>query len=550
MSIEDGPLKKKQRTDAPVSAEDDGYASAFGPETLKEETQNELRDAYAESSPYKHCKISNLISDDLLSAVKREIEENLVFTSKETDIYKVNQTGDLANLSGLPDDEKAKLANLGRLRDAMYSPLFREYIQKITQCGPLSGTKTDMSINTYTHGSHLLNHDDVIGTRRVSYILYLVEKGWKPEWGGALRLYPTLKPGFPAADPTLVIPPEWNQLCMFTVQPGRSFHDVEEVFVEGKPRMSISGWFHVPQEGEPGYGENQEEEDKLKSTLEQLQGEGDELDLPRFELKAVSEEEKIDDEESEKCELTDAERKYLGKYMNPVLLKAESMKQLRGVFEEECKLSIQSFLNKEYAEDLKAKLEEADKSVPQHSDDVDSAWKVAVPPHKHRYLFTDDASTPMGELSTELYGSQEFRKWLAMCTSYSPISESVLARRFRPGHDYTLATPHVHANPTLCSTLCLSPSEKFEEGEVGGYEIYMATGDEADDDPAIYKAAAENEDDDGGILVEEVAGWNKFLVVLRDEGTLRFIKYVSKAAGGSRWEVSGEWGVEVDEEED
>lgn len=31
---------------------------------------------------------------------------------------------------------------------------------------------------------------------------------------------------------------------MFMVQPGRSFHAIQEVFAEGKPRMSIQGWFH------------------------------------------------------------------------------------------------------------------------------------------------------------------------------------------------------------------------------------------------------------------------------------------------------------------
>ena len=41
----------------------------------------------------------------------------------------------------------------------------------------------------------------------------------------------------------------------FEVQPGKSFHSVEEVVVggerdeEGRARLSISGWFHAAQEG-------------------------------------------------------------------------------------------------------------------------------------------------------------------------------------------------------------------------------------------------------------------------------------------------------------
>ena len=41
-------------------------------------------------------------------------------------------------------------------------------------------------------GCHLLCHDDVIGTRRVSYIIYLTDPDdeWRQEDGGALELYP------------------------------------------------------------------------------------------------------------------------------------------------------------------------------------------------------------------------------------------------------------------------------------------------------------------------------------------------------------------------
>ena len=137
-----------------------------------------------------------------------------------------------------------------------------------------------MSVNTYTKGCHLLNHDDVIGTRRVSYILYMPlphYQGWQKEWGGALELYPT-KPGpdgvlEPEAVPSKTIPPSWNQFIFFEVQPGRSFHSVEEVVVgegeDGRQRLSISGWFHSAQLGEPGY-EPETHPGESKSSREQL----------------------------------------------------------------------------------------------------------------------------------------------------------------------------------------------------------------------------------------------------------------------------------------
>ena len=127
----------------------------------------------------------------------------------------INQTGDLTNLSGLPEAERAVLPTLIALRDALYSPTFRSFVQAVTGCGPLSGIKTDMSCAEYSQGCYLLNHDDVIGTRRISFILYLVldEPGWRPEWGGALELYPVKegdgeggRPNVPEAKPSVSIP--------------------------------------------------------------------------------------------------------------------------------------------------------------------------------------------------------------------------------------------------------------------------------------------------------------------------------------------------------
>jgi Rps23 Pro-64 3,4-dihydroxylase Tpa1-like proline 4-hydroxylase len=155
-----------------------------------------------------------------------------------------------------------------------------------------------MAVNTYRKGCHLLNHDDVIGTRRVSYILYMPlppHRPWKKEWGGALELYPVRErdgggngngngsstTGVATADvvlepepvPSKSIPPAWNQFVFFEVQPGRSFHSVEEVVVasegeDGSQRLSISGWFHAAQPGEEGY-EGEVGQD-LPSSREQL----------------------------------------------------------------------------------------------------------------------------------------------------------------------------------------------------------------------------------------------------------------------------------------
>lgn len=185
-----------------------------------------LREQYISSAPYKHCIIDNLVDEELLRDVRKEIIEELHFTSKETDIYKIHQTGDLANLSGLGIKELERLTSLFQLRNALYSKVFRNFISDICGCGDLSGMKQDMSINCYVNGSHLLTHDDVIGSRRVSYILYLPDpdEGWEPQWGGALRLYRVKEKNSPEPCWEKVISPKWNQLAFFMVEPGNSFH--------------------------------------------------------------------------------------------------------------------------------------------------------------------------------------------------------------------------------------------------------------------------------------------------------------------------------------
>jgi len=99
-------------------------------------------------------------------------------------------------------------------------------------------------------GCHLLCHDDVIGTRRVSFILYLTDpdEGWSEEDGGGLELYPLEQEGglgVPDVHPSKVIAPKWNQMAMFEVKPGVSFHAIQEVMTDGKPRLAIQGWFHA-----------------------------------------------------------------------------------------------------------------------------------------------------------------------------------------------------------------------------------------------------------------------------------------------------------------
>lgn len=564
---------------------------------------------YAESSPYKHSVINGLIDDSLLRNVREEIRDNVSFTPKETDIYKIHQSGDLANLDGLEDEALAKLPSLLALRDAIYSEAFRNYVSHITGCGPLSARKTDLAINVYTPGCYLLCHDDVIGSRKVSYILYLTDpdKPWQPEWGGALRLFPTFdrqgKDGTvaktPGPDVVKIIPPAWNQLSFFAVQPGESFHDVEEVYHAdtkeqlekdgGRIRMAVSGWFHIPQVGEEGYVAGAEEEQAKNSSLMQLQGNPDQHDEPKPKGVPVEQAKTFDDFEESDIE-------FLLKYLAPTYLTPDTLEQMQEHFDENSSITLANILSKKFSARLREYVTKKEtEPLPEESDKIEkqTPWRVAKPPHKHRFLYLqpgqdDKEDSPIKEFLEVFLPSPQFRAWLAMATDCKIEGYDVLARRFRRGLDYTLATGH-EGKPRLELNFGLTPTlgwgddddddvvdeeaeaepsgkangskskskskgkakapvkeEKEEPESVGGHEVYMAGDDEDDEDAAIYKASA----DDDNILFFQAASWNQLTMVLRDSGTLRFVKYVSRKAKGDRWDISASFDIEEGDSED
>jgi hypothetical protein len=317
------------------------------------------------------------------------------------------------------------------------------------------------------------------------------------------------------------------------------------------------------------------------------------------------------EEQSEGNEFTENDLEFLVQYLAPSYLTPDIAEEMSEAFENESSLSLERFLNEKFASRVSAYIEDQERqSLPTSSEEIKATteWTVACPPHKHRYLYQEpvenDISNPIKELLNVLFPSQAFRKWLALITGVDHLkSHNFLARRFRRGADYTLASGYEGEEPRLEFTLGLTPTtgwEKEPEDEedaedddddeangastkapkakkeptadaaehpsVGGYEIYMAGDEDEEDeedeenadqvlrpkkakaDPAIYRSAGADEDD--GILFSTQAGWNRLSIVLRDSGTLKFVKYVSANAKGDRWDISGDIGVEFDDEED
>ncbi|KTW31542.1 hypothetical protein T552_00184 [Pneumocystis carinii B80] len=374
----------------------------------------------------------------------------------------------------------------------------------------------------YGQGGHLLNHDDVIGSREVSFILYLIDpdETWLPSYGGALRLYPTVRPCFPESEHEKAIFPVWNQLCFFQVQPGRSFHDVEEVYEKDKWRLSISGWFHRPQPGEEGWKESEKSEEKVLSTLQNLHSNIQDYDEPRMEPRICSI--TFNDEFNE---FLKGHLVYLKDWINPVYLNYEKMIQLRETFLDNSVLELPDFLESTVSSRIKDWIIDIEKSSSTHlSLDTSSPWKLAKPLHKHRYLYIDtpDSSfnSPLISLLQNLFNHPSFHQWIHFCTTLTPSTFTSLIRRFRPGLDYTLAIPQTSSTHILDLILSLTPSGHWNHGQNGGYCLYM--------EPNTITHST---------LLYSTPSWNNLHLILRDPGVLHFIKYVSLYSNFSRWDI-------------
>ncbi|KAJ3473323.1 hypothetical protein NLG97_g10374 [Lecanicillium saksenae] len=360
----------------------------------------------------------------------------------------------------------------------------------------------------------------------------------------------------------------------------------------GRVRMAISGWFHIPQPGEDGFVQGEEEKNAKNSSLMQLQGNPAQYDAPQarvVEVAKKAEKEKTgeqgdDDEEAE--EFNEADLEFLLKYISPTYLTPDTLGQVSEFFLERSIITLDNFLSKKFSARVREYVEAQEaKALPEESGAIEKTRRGSLPDE----LRTSQDESPITELLDHVFPSRAFRNWLEVAAHGVVRSHDVIARRFRRGHDYTLATNH-EGSPRLELNLSITPTsgwgeeeekeeEEAEEPEeeepkgkgkgkataaepaktngkgkgkakvedaeeevedIGGQEVYMADDDEEDEDAAVYKASS----DEDNILFHQNASWNKLTLVMRDSGTLKFTKYVSRKAAGDRWDIWGLFDIE------
>ena len=97
----------------------------------------------------------------------------------------------------------------------------------------------------------------------------------------------------------------------------------------------------------------------------------------------------------------------------------------------------------------------------------------------------------------------------------------------------------------------------WSSGDVGGFECYIEAETKEGGDTAeaaeVYKGPGAEDDEDETSLLSVTPGANVLSLVMRDLEVMRFVKYVSSAAPGSRWDVAVEYelaAIEEDEEDE
>lgn len=557
------------------------------------------------TSPFRHAVLCPLMSARFLRAARDELLGLLEQDFKETDLFRVNQTGDFSIIDDIAATDRQRLSHVVALRDALYSHEFRAFVSRLTGLEDLSD-RVDCAANVYSSSCHLLLHDDGMSTRRVSYIIYLSDDDLQqPEHGGALELYgstPLDNRMVPAVAPSKCIPPLFNSMVLFPVLPGVSFHAVQEVYSKQLRRISIQGWFHGPspvpfvqsgtlaQVTDRLFARRAASAGMTSKTLQQL---------PLFRL--------------EQCGVgTDAfflpaeDMTKLQEYMNPSYLHPAAIQQLRRRFERDCSAQLRMFLKPALADRIRSLSRLADerdglgRGQPPRSYSVGSCavesdvgtaaggWVATGPPHLQRFLRykigdrQDSEKDELGDLLVDVlqfFFSSAFARWLGLVSGDAMGSVEGQVRRFRPGLDYTVAHYGTLAVPgceALDVSLCFVEEEQtaldkrlWRSGDCGGFDCYIGLAEAPDaeramrtaetysqrkdmaasrDDstvPAESKGDRPAADDDGGDeLLSIDPCCNALSLVRRDDQTMKFTKYVTSAAPGSRFDVVAEYSVQ------
>jgi len=554
--------------------------------------EKRLAALYKKALPFPHVVLEPFFSTpNECHAIRAELE-HMDFTFKETDLYALRQSIDMANLSHVfvqDPLQKKKLRRVAKLCDQLYSADFKGFIERITGCGPLVD-KTDLAAAVYTNGSHLLVHDDVIGTRRVAFIIYFTDPAmnWCAEDGGALELYPKdpSNSGCPSLSPTTRLLPTFNKMTLFTVDPGVSFHSVQEVYAAEKDRISIQGWFHA---ASPPPGADELALPVLKKLCPRTR-------TPKLgcltNLNPVVTTMHVPDDNGDLVpmahlglpDIVIEELKSLG--VHPMYLDGENIAEMAQAYATEGAVRMAHFLMPPLYTPIAERLAELDAAdglglgrptPPRDDAGVSKAWALVGPPHIRRHIVLadeveddeeDELAQMMSCVRDRLFASDAFAKFIATLVSQAEGfgklrgRSNPVVRRFRPGLDYSLnvGAPEKFSLVDVTWTVCNQLDEEddqddneerrkdkaegdddeetsidmWESCDFGGFDCYVRNHAETKEGGgAVVSGISESSDD----VCNFPCQGNCLTLVRRQQDMAHFVKYLQVGLPGSRLEA-------------
>lgn len=536
------------------------------------------------AQPFQYLRIQSFLNKEFIPKLEKSLNENSIeFNKKDNDLYRFFQSYGLEQLP-----QKTAIQDLIK---SLYSQEFRQLLFKIT--GKHVNDKPDLFASCYTDTSYLLCHDDQIEDRSIAFILYLVPSDWNENDGGALNIYDSYNANssnnnnddngqqkinvniFPKHKPYKQLIPERNSVVLFQVS-DKSFHAVDEVLTDNKKRIAIGGWWHAMDEDNMIHNLNKSKVAKPDPII-------------------------IWNEPNNKLSL-------LKKWLNPVYLKDDAIKQLQTKFLEDSHVIMMDFLN----EELYYKLLNQLFSVKCMDNDYDYdniddnqsgiSWKLRGPIHRRLYYklsnMNNDNSNEHGLILefNQLIESIEWKQLIQKIVSLKIMKYNVEIRRFDHGH-YTIA----HDLDRFKDLPGLDVNFQFIENEAngwnpqkfGGSTYYTLGKQDSDDDNddsndiddndndkdkddnvvlesivnedqvIINQSEDEDEDEDqveeelddeemdDGILMSVHSFPNTLSVTYRSsQGVMSFVKYLNHLAPCSKADINQIWTVDDNDDSD
>ncbi|KAJ2754001.1 putative component of NuA3 histone acetyltransferase complex [Coemansia pectinata] len=202
------------------------------------------------------------------------------------------------------------------------------------------------------------------------------------------------------------------------------------------------------------------------------------------------------------------------KWVSPDYLSPKTQDQIQDMFLDQSSVQLRQFLLPDVYAQIIA--------------EADSPSTLLGPPHLRRYLELVPPPTSTLAALLAFLRSSTFAQLLTALTSIDTVAASQQLRRFEHGH-YTLIHDQVQEPFGLDVSLSLQPTDLEWDDAWGGATHYIADKDE------LLRIAPEA---------------NSLSLVLRDEGTLRFVKFLNHMAPVSRQEVAMVFDIAPSESED